>query len=252
MTATFEKAVLREPRKIHRTGREPRLEVLLMAVNRALHSKLGALLLRGNFAWKVASWARPLAMVATGGTTSHESFYGAAAAKAEKLVPYLRPESRVLDLGCGLGRFEKFLAPYCARITGLDPIPGFVRSASYENKHLPNVEFRVSNGTDLSGVPDTSVDFLFSFGVFERLAKDLVRGYVGETSRVLATGGRTYLEFLAEAGPGFFSEDGTWWDASVYTFWSPEEVRGLIEAADLAIESMEANRHVLTVVAKKA
>lgn len=230
------------------SARAVRLERWLLAMNRALHTELGSRILKRNLAWKVASWARPAAMVATAGTATEETFYEAARAKARKLIPYLRPESQVLDLGCGLGRFERFLAPHCAQIIGLDPVPGFLRRAARENARLPNAVFRLGTGSDLVGISDSSMDFVFSVGVFERLPKAVVCEYLGEIRRVLTPKGKAYLEFLVTTAPRFIGEDGTVWDASVYTFWTRKEVVADAEAAGLTAESSEQEGHVLTVV----
>ncbi len=221
---------------------------LLVAINRALHTRLGAPFLKGDLAWRVASVARPVAMVATAGTAIDESFFGAARMKADKLIPYLKPESRVLDLGCGLGRFERFLAPHCAQIIGLDPIPGFIRRAARENADVSNAQFLVGTGSDLSGFSDATVDFLFSLGVFERLSKAAVRTYFREIHRVLAPNGRAYLEFLVSTAQRLVSEDGTIWDESIYTFWTPEEILAEAQHVGLTTESSNQEGHVLTVL----
>ncbi len=232
--------------------RESPFGLLLIAINRTLHTKLGGVVLKGNLAWRVAALARPLAMVATAGLAAEEPFYAAARARAERLIPYLKPTSRVLDLGCGLGRFARFLAPHCAKVIGVDPIPGFIRLAARENADLSNVEFRLGTGTNLSGVPDSSVDFVFSLGVFERLSKATVRTYLSEVSRVLAPDGRACLEFLVSTKPRFVSADGTLWDASVYTFWTSEEVRKTVEASGFTVELMELEGQVQTMVGTRS
>ncbi len=190
-------------------------------------------------------------MMATAGTARDQAFYDTARKKAEKLIPYLRPSSRVLDLGCGIGRFERFLAPHCAHITGVDPTPGFIRIAARENADLPNAEFRLGTSSDLSGVQSSSMDFLFSLGVFERLPKRTVRRYLAEIQRTLRPAGRAYLEFLVGTTPRIVSRDGNIWDASVYTLWSRHEVLEAIARAGLAMLATHEEPPVLTVILEK-
>lgn len=190
-------------------------------------------------------------MVATAGTASDEEFYAAASKKARSMISYIRPQDVVLDLGCGIGRFERFLSPYCSRIIGVDPTPGFIRIAMRENADLPNVDFRVSTGLDLRGVQTGSVNFLFSLGVFERLPKPVVQKYLIETDRTLTSDGRAYLEFLEGAGPRIIGEDGSIWDSSVYTFWNFRELKNEVERAGFILEESAKHPPVMRIVIRK-
>ena len=48
------------------------------------------------------------------------SYTGFHKALAQKIVPYLEPEDRLLDLGCGLGKLDIEMAPYVSDITAVD------------------------------------------------------------------------------------------------------------------------------------
>ena len=61
---------------------------------------------------------------------------------AKKIKPYIDPESRVCDLGCGVGYLTKELAPYVREITGLDSNPQAIDflKKQIELEQLRNVE----------------------------------------------------------------------------------------------------------------
>jgi SAM-dependent methyltransferase len=61
----------------------------------------------------------------------------------------LGPELVVLDIGCGIGRIERVLAPEVARIIGIDVSPAMIQEARRRCRGLGNVEFTVCGGAGL-------------------------------------------------------------------------------------------------------
>lgn len=68
-----------------------------------------------------------------------------------------------IELGCGVGRLTRWLAPHFARITALDVSPGHLALAKgYVEKHFQNTEFRqLRHIEDLSALPQAQVFFTF-------------------------------------------------------------------------------------------
>jgi SAM-dependent methyltransferase len=56
----------------------------------------------------------------------------------------------VLDIGCGIGRIERALAPELRSITGIDLSPGMIAAARARCRGLVNVAFVCVDGSDLS------------------------------------------------------------------------------------------------------
>jgi ubiquinone/menaquinone biosynthesis C-methylase UbiE len=102
------------------------------------------------------------------------------------------PGRAVLDVGCGIGRIEKALAPYVGTITGIDLSPGMIAEAKRRCQDLPNVAFRVCAGRDLGAFEDQSVDLVLLVDSFPYLvAADpaIAERHVKDAARLLRSGG---------------------------------------------------------------
>ncbi len=82
---------------------------------------------------------------------------------AEYLRPYLRPEDRVADLGCGLGRLDLELAPFVAHITCVDRDPGVLGLLEWEAeaRGLDNLSLLCRDPEELEDQFDTVVMCFF-------------------------------------------------------------------------------------------
>lgn len=93
----------------------------------------------------------------------------------------IRSQDTVLDLGCGYGEFINLVE--ARRRIALDAWDGMPA-------HLePGVEPIVGPVTDLSAVPDRSVDYAFSSNLFEHLTKDELAVMLRQLKAKLAPGG---------------------------------------------------------------
>ena len=108
---------------------------------------------------------------------------------------------RVLDLGCGSGRYTIALASVgAAHTTGVDfQAKAFAASAQWCRERRMQVEFLESNVHELS-FADESFDFVFCNGVLHHTSS--VEKGLGELARVLKRSGKAFL-YLYGAG-GFF------------------------------------------------
>jgi SAM-dependent methyltransferase len=96
------------------------------------------------------------------------------------------PGERVLDLGCGAGKFALFAAGLGARATGLDVAPFFLPRAARE------VELVVG---DLRRIPFRKGAFprAYSLDVLEHLDEDGVREVLLEARRTIGPAGRLFV-----------------------------------------------------------
>ena len=110
---------------------------------------------------------------------------------------YIRPnydsDSVVLEIGCGGGRWTKYLLG-AKKIIAVDLNPEFF---DYIKEKYPdaNFEFYKPQGCDLKAIPDSSVDFVFSFGTFVHIDPDGIQSYLNEISRVLKKGKKAVIHY---------------------------------------------------------
>jgi SAM-dependent methyltransferase len=104
----------------------------------------------------------------------------------------LHPDLAVLDIGCGIGRIERALAPHVGSIIAIDVSPGMVDEARRRCGSLANVGFGLCDGRGLAGFAACSFDLLLAVDSFPYLfAADpvIVAQHVQDATRVLQPGG---------------------------------------------------------------
>ncbi|MGA2601814.1 MAG: methyltransferase domain-containing protein [Bryobacteraceae bacterium] len=103
---------------------------------------------------------------------------------------------QALEIGCGPGRLLKPLSRHFARIYGVDVSDEMIRLAHERIKEIPNAHVEATNGATLSQFADESLDFIYSYAVFQHIpSRDVVLSYMREAQRVLKTGGIFRAQF---------------------------------------------------------
>ena len=108
----------------------------------------------------------------------------------------VRSDAAVLDVGCGIGRIERTLAPRVGTITAIDVSSGMIREARRRCRELANVAFEQCNGRDLAGFRDRSFDLLLAVDSFPYLfAADpaIVARHLHDGARILRPGGAVVI-----------------------------------------------------------
>ncbi len=115
------------------------------------------------------------------------------------ITPYLRPDATVLEIGCGGGRWTKYLVG-ARKLICVD-----INDEFFEGIQLrfpkANIQFHKSAGSDLRTIEDSSVDFVFSFGTFVHIEPERIRGYLSEVQRVLVGGGVAVVHYAEKSKP---------------------------------------------------
>lgn len=107
----------------------------------------------------------------------------------------LRPQDRVLDIGCGTGTFAKLLKQRHpdVDVVGLDPDPNALARARRKAERA-GVSVRFDQGfSEELDYPAASFDLVFSSFMFHHLERDAKEKTLDETRRVLRPGGSLYL-----------------------------------------------------------
>jgi cyclopropane fatty-acyl-phospholipid synthase-like methyltransferase len=81
----------------------------------------------------------------------------------------LGPGIAVLDIGCGIGRMARALAPHVASITGIDLSPAMIAEAKQRCRTLANAHFSVCDGTDLGQFAGRNFDLVLAVDAFPYL-----------------------------------------------------------------------------------
>ncbi|MGH6937030.1 MAG: class I SAM-dependent methyltransferase [Methylocella sp.] len=129
-------------------------------------------------------------------------FSGTANATRRQVLPQLHEvfagrdqrRLRLLDVGCGTGRFLDFVKQAWPRLAavGLDLSEAYVREAKRHLKRWSWVNLVVANGESIP-VPDESQDAVTSIFTFHELPPEVRRIAFREFARVLKPGGRLVL-----------------------------------------------------------
>ncbi len=143
------------------------------------------------------------------------------------------PNARVLDLGCGPGRF---LCPYADRwidmeLVGVDSSPDMVKIARKRcGNHNGNVTVVLNDGRTLP-FPDDHFDAAFCVLVFQHIPEDAVRGYLAEVARVLRYGGMFRFQYVEGENDALYAHD-----------YDPKLMHHWCEVVGLAVQSVDYGR----------
>jgi len=106
---------------------------------------------------------------------------------------------RVLDLGCGSGRYTKILLNMGVKVVGIDPSKELISIATNE---IPNVDFKIGSAENIP-FSDSRFDFVFAGMVIQYFSNP--QKAFKEVSRVLRPGGRFvftgHIPYVAIAKP---------------------------------------------------
>jgi SAM-dependent methyltransferase len=108
------------------------------------------------------------------------------------LLPFLAPQSVVLEIGAGGGRWSRHMAGRVGRLILVDGAPEF-ETAIRRMLDCRDLDFVVSAAGRLPRVPTAGVDFVFSFDTFVHFHPPLFDAYVASVGRVLRPGGHFTL-----------------------------------------------------------
>jgi ubiquinone/menaquinone biosynthesis C-methylase UbiE len=185
------------------------------------------------------------------------AFERAGRADAERLAELFGPDDAVLDLGCGIGRVARYVAPRCRELWAVDASETML-AAARRRLDGPNVRYARSEGTAMPAVPSESVDTAYSLLTLQHLEREDAFALLRDLHRVLRPGGRAFLTF-----PNLLSD--TYLDAFVAQVeggevanpararaYTPQEVERLLPAAGLDIERLEAGVEIVAVCRRSA
>ncbi len=181
---------------------------------------------------------------------NEEAFSDSGRTEAMRLASFVHPSSRVVDLGCGIGRVTRELAPFVEEIIGVDVSDAMIEEGKRYLEETRNARLILNDGATLEAIESDSVDFLFSLLCLIHADKRCAYRYMREIKRVLKPGGQTLLQFhnmLSERGLKLFQAvvDSDY----PLEFYTPTEVRRLLGSVGLDVLSTNLNEEFIDVVA---
>jgi SAM-dependent methyltransferase len=161
--------------------------------------------------WQGLSQTERDAKMFVAGYTDERRFQLAAESTLALLESFIgiRQTDVVLEIGCGVGRVGRVVAPRCAEWIGCDISANMLGHAARRLADLPNVRFVELSSVGLEEIPDASVDVVYCTVVFMHLYEWDRFTYVEEAYRTLRPGGRCFfdnMDIASEGGWRYFSE----------------------------------------------
>ena len=119
----------------------------------------------------------------------------------------LPKEAVGFDMGCGRGRFLKFVAPYVGHVHAVDLSPIAIKNAQKRNEDLKNISYHNRPVGD-NGLEKESCDFGYSFGVL--MCVPDTQGAINECASLLKPGAPfcLYMYYSLDNRPAWYR--GLW------------------------------------------
>jgi len=130
----------------------------------------------------------------------------------KNLDEYIKPDSRVIELGCGGGYYGMYFADKCAEYVGIDITPENI-AAFEENikvKGLANVKAFVGDAVNLENIADKSFDVILCLGPMYHLPKEERELVFAECKRIAKDG--AIIAFAYINGLGVYAGACTVWN----------------------------------------
>ena len=146
--------------------------------------------------WNQRALTPEAAMAAVDGSSNEEILQHTGRWSADQVSTALdiNEKDRVLDLGCGVGRIGRELAPRCAYWTGVDVSENMIEHARKRLEKLDNTSFHALERSSLEMLDDGQIDKAYSIAVFCHMDKEDLYLYLQDLHRVICTGGLIFVE----------------------------------------------------------
>jgi len=143
------------------------------------------------------------ALAAVDGSASEEvvQITGRYTARQVATALSLENDDRILELGCGVGRIGRELAPHCAHWTGVDISEKMISHARARLGHLDNTDFHQLGRTSLEALETGGLTKAYSVAVLCHMDKEDLYLYLRELHRTVRPGGLIYVETWNLAHP---------------------------------------------------
>lgn len=172
------------------------------------------------------------------------------AQNARDIAPYHQADSKVLEIGCGIGRILKHVE--AGERWGVDIAQGMLDWAKHYLAGQRGIHLVKTNGFDLAGVSGDCFDLVYSLLALQHVNKRAGFSYMRETHRVLRPGGRFFFEFMNILCDEGFEHFETALDSAYpLYFYTSEEARFKLQRAGLVVDDLYTKGECVFVVGHK-
>ncbi len=174
-----------------------------------------------------------------------------------KSIP-TKPEWKILEIGCGVGRIIKPLREMFAQVDGVDISENMIQFAKqYLADGKQNGQVYVNNGSDLQELPSEHYDCVYSIIVFQHIRSiSVVKSYFREILRVLKPSGYFRIQVYDTSNPNFGKFDEEAVGEEAYGFfgnaYTDEQLRALLIEQGFDVVSIERESPWLWATVQKA
>jgi len=200
--------------------------------------------------WDPSADADAMALILN--TTDSETFEATGRADAERLSAYLPDGGTALDLGCGIGRVARYLAPRCTTLWAVDASARMLDLARTRMAELSNVRYARCVDTAIPDVPDGAVDLAYALLVLQHLEREDAFLLLEELRRVVAHAGTVVVTFpnlLSDTYLAAFLDyvrNGEVTNQARARMYTPDEVARVVTAAGFDVH-LEVDVEILAV-----
>jgi len=146
-----------------------------------------------------------------------------------------RAQWKALEIGCGPGRLLRPMSRHFSEIHGVDVSDEMIALAKAKLRDVPNAFPQVCDGARLTAFADDSIDFVYSYAVFQHIpSREVVLEYMREVQRVLKPAGFARLQL--NGLPRSLDDQYTTWSGARF---SGSEILEFAQMRDLQVLALE-------------
>jgi ubiquinone/menaquinone biosynthesis C-methylase UbiE len=119
----------------------------------------------------------------------HMQWYGSILPRIKSRIP----TGRILEIACGYGRWTHYLKDMCESLVVIDLSKECIQACRERFSDCSHIEYHVNDGKSLDMIPDSSVDFVFSFDSLVHADESVLKAYIHELKRILTHNGSAFL-----------------------------------------------------------
>lgn len=182
-----------------------------------------------------------------------EAFERAGEEDARRMSSLIGVDDVVLDLGCGIGRVARYVAPVCRTLWAVDASGVMLDHAARRLSGAGDVRFARSEGTRIPALGDASIDVAYSLLTLQHLEREDAFALLRDLRRIVRPGGRAYLTFPNILTDTYLDSFLNYVDAGEVgnraraRFYTPQEVERLLPVAGFGLERIDAGVEIVVV-----